>query len=549
MPFDRNGSGSSWTVPEPIGAAKAAFPFSRLLDHLTDAVFCFDAQARFLYLNDAVCALTGFSQSELLSITVPEVVPDLSVSDWPTLWRSLKDQKTLTRPVQYQTKTGQAFSADLILIYTDYQGQEACSGLLRPQTGIGPSDGTRTATAAQNPEGIPEPLTLGMRELNQTEAELEQTLALLQATLESTANGILAVSRESSTLTFNQKFAQLWQLPDSVVLARDCDRARAFFENQVKNPEAFRRSVWEVPSDSDLESYELLELNDGRTFAQYAKPQRLGDKIVGRVWSIWDITDFKQAEAAPSTDEALAVRQAVEQSEQLSQVKSRFISIVCHQFRSLLNIISFSNSLLRRHTHRWTEEKKLPYLDHIQAAVEQINQLLDEVLLFGKSEVGKLQFQPKPLNLEIFCQELITQLQPISNGRQQAINFVSCGSCTAACVDPDLLQPILFNLLSNALKYSPEGSEIDVTLSCREEEVMFQIRDSGIGIPAADQKYLFEPFHRGSNVGEVAGTGLGLATVKNLVEIHGGHIEIMSEVGVGTTVRFSVPTTQADGLP
>lgn len=482
-------------------------------------------------------------------MTLHKVISDLAVSEWPMLWRSLKDQKTLTCPVQYQTKAGQKISAELILTYTDYQGQEACSGLVRPQAVIGTGNGARQATASQNLEDIPEPFTLGMRELNQTEVELEQTLALLQATLESTANGILAVSRESNTLTFNQKFAQLWQIPDSVVLARDCDRARAFFENQVKNPEAFRRSVWEVPNDSDLESYELLELKDDRIFAQYAKPQRLGDKIVGRVWSIWDITDFKQAEALPSTDQALEVRQAVEQSEQLSQLKSRFISIVCHQFRSLLNIISFSNSLLKRHTHRWTEEKKLPYLDHIQAAVEQINQLLDEVLLFGKSEVGKLQFQPKPLNLEAFCQELITQLQPISNGRQQTINFVSCGSCTAACVDPNLLQPILFNLISNALKYSPEGSEIDVTLSCWEEEVTFQVRDSGIGIPAADQKYLFEPFHRGSNVGEVAGTGLGLATVKNLVEIHGGHIEIMSEVGVGTTVRFSVPTTHPEVLP
>lgn len=549
MLVDRNGSSLSGPVPEPITAPQAALPLARLLDYLSDAIFCCDSQARFLYLNHEICALTEFSQNELLTMTLDQVVSDLPGVEWSRCWRLLKAHKALTYPVHYQTKTGQSIAADLILTYADYQGQEACCGLVRPQELTGTDDGPRKPTAAQSLESAPEVLTLGIRELNQTEVELKQTLALLQATLESTANGILAVSRESNSLTFNQKFSQLWQIPDSVVLARDCDRARNFFESQLKNPEAFRRSVWDVPSDSDLESYELLELKDGRIFAQYAKPQQLGDKIVGRVWSIWDVTDFRQAEAVPSMDEVLEVRQAVEQSEQLSQLKSRFISIICHQFRSLLNIISFSNSLLKRHTQRWTEEKKLPYLDHIQVAVEQINLLLDEVLLFGKSEVGKLQFQPKPLNLKVFCQDVITQMQPISNSRNQVIHFVSCGSCTATCVDPDLLQPILFNLLSNALKYSPEGSTIELKLSCQQEKVIFQIDDPGIGIPAADQKYLFEPFHRGSNVGEVVGTGLGLAIVKNLVEIHGGQLEIMSQEGAGTSVRVSLPTTEPKGLP
>jgi signal transduction histidine kinase len=108
-------------------------------------------------------------------------------------------------------------------------------------------------------------------------------------------------------------------------------------------------------------------------------------------------------------------------------------------------------------------------------------------------------------------------------------------------VDKKLLRPILTNLLSNAIKYSPSDSQVDLELSCWDGNLIFQIKDRGIGIPAADRQQLFESFHRGRNVGNIQGTGLGLSVVKKFVDLHGGQINVASEVGVGTTFTVMLP--------
>ena len=235
------------------------------------------------------------------------------------------------------------------------------------------------------------------------------------------------------------------------------------------------------------------------------------------------------------------IRQALKQEKKRSQLRARFVYMVSHEVRTPLNFISFSISSLRRHSHQWTEEKKRAFLDRIQIAVEQISQLLDEVLIIGKAEAGKLEFEPRPLDLAAFCGDLVAQMQLMSHSSQHVITFVSRGNCSTAHVDKKLLQPILTNLLLNAIKYSPTGSTVDLELSCREGNVIFQIKDAGIGIPAPDQQRLFEPFHRGSNVGNVPGTGVGLAVVKKLVDLHGGQIAVASVVGVGTTFTVTLP--------
>lgn len=245
-----------------------------------------------------------------------------------------------------------------------------------------------------------------------------------------------------------------------------------------------------------------------------------------------EIAERKQAEAK--------VRQALEQEKELGELRARFVCMVSHEFRNPLHVISFSTSALKRHSHQWTEEKKLKNLDRIQTAVENLTELMEDVLIIGRSEAGKLTFEPRALNLEQFCHDLVAQLQ-LSHGNEHTVTFASLGNCSTACVDEKLLQPMLTNLLDNAIKYSPNGSTVDLTLSCQDGEVIFQIKDQGIGIPAVDQQRLFEPFHRGNNVGDIPGTGLGLAVVKKLVDMHLGQISVASEVGVGTTFTITLP--------
>jgi len=169
-----------------------------------------------------------------------------------------------------------------------------------------------------------------------------------------------------------------------------------------------------------------------------------------------------------------------------------------------------------------------------------MTELLNNVLLIGKVEFGKKDFNPVSLTLEKFCSELLAEIK-LSDGGKHKIVFISKNKNTNAYVDKKLLRHILTNLLSNAVKYSPQGSTVYLELSCQDAEAIFEIRDEGIGIPVEDQDKLFESFHRARNAKNLPGTGLGLTVVRQSVDGHGGKISVNSKLGVGTTFTVSLP--------
>ncbi|HEY9301664.1 MAG TPA: sensor histidine kinase, partial [Phormidium sp.] len=169
--------------------------------------------------------------------------------------------------------------------------------------------------------------------------------------------------------------------------------------------------------------------------------------------------------------------------------------------------------------------------------------LLNDILLLDKTEAGKLELNPIPVDLVEFSRELVEELQ-LSIGSQHAITFIHQGQCANAYLDKKLLRQIIDHLLSNAIKYSPRGGKVHFELICQDREAIFQIQDEGIGIPKEDQRRLFERFHRGTNVGTISGTGLGLTIVKECVDLHDGAIAVESEVGSGTTFTVKLPLNQ-----
>lgn len=166
--------------------------------------------------------------------------------------------------------------------------------------------------------------------------------------------------------------------------------------------------------------------------------------------------------------------------------------------------------------------------------------LVNDVLFLNKAEFEKLEFQPAPLELVPFFQEVIDDLGSTVDNRYYLI-FTHQDRCMQSVLDEKLLRQILTNLVSNAIKYSPNGGRVQVRLSRDDRNVTFQVQDEGIGIPPEDQQNLFTSFSRASNVGAIAGTGLGLSIVKKCVDLHDGQIAVESEVGVGTTITISLP--------
>ncbi len=245
-----------------------------------------------------------------------------------------------------------------------------------------------------------------------------------------------------------------------------------------------------------------------------------------------DISDRKHAEAE--------IRNAWEVERELNDLKSKFVSMVSHEFRNPMTVIRTAVEILETYNKELSDQQKEKYFGQIQTALRQMLQLLDEVLLLGRSDAGKLEYEPAALDLENFCNELVQTLQQ-SAGENYQINFSVQGEQPSVEMDESLLRHILTNLLSNAIKYSPKGGTIQFKLTYQGNIAHFRIQDSGIGIPLKDQQRLFETFHRASNVGRIQGTGLGLSIVKKCVDLHQGQIQLESEVGVGTAFTVTLP--------
>jgi signal transduction histidine kinase len=230
---------------------------------------------------------------------------------------------------------------------------------------------------------------------------------------------------------------------------------------------------------------------------------------------------------------------ALQAERELSEFRSRFVSLVSHEFRTPLGVILSAAENLRTYFERLEPAQRRQQLDHVIQATGQMARVMENVLLLGRAEARKMEFKPGEINLAPFCESLVAQVQS-STGSRCPIHFEA--EPMAPCMgDEHLLAHILNNVLTNAVKYSEPGDPVEFKLSRVNGDAVFYIRDRGMGIPALDQKQLFNAFHRGRNAVQVPGTGLGLVIVKRCVELHGGSIECESTEGAGTSFTISLP--------
>ncbi|MEH1777623.1 MAG: ATP-binding protein [Nostoc sp.] len=243
---------------------------------------------------------------------------------------------------------------------------------------------------------------------------------------------------------------------------------------------------------------------------------------------------IQQAELLAQTQASLA------KEKQLNVFKSQIIATVSHEYRTPLTSILAAASTLVKHSQQLDESKQERFLGIIEQKARYMSKLVDNMLLVNQFELEKPKFKPIPLDLLQFFSDLIEQERETVGDRHELI-FQITGNHQEFWGDRGLLQQIFINLMSNAIKYSPNGGTVEFHLIGKESEVIFYIKDRGIGIPVTDQENLFQSFSRGSNVDTIPGTGLGLAIAKGCVELHGGNITLSSEVGQGTQVTVSLP--------
>ncbi len=224
---------------------------------------------------------------------------------------------------------------------------------------------------------------------------------------------------------------------------------------------------------------------------------------------------------------------SLEKERELNELKSRFVSMASHEFRTPLATILSSLSLVTKYGELNEKDKQKKHIARIKSSINDLTNILNDFLSVSKLEEGKLHCEPEIFNLKSYINEIITELQPLSK-ENQSIEYTHEGK-EIASLDTKMLKNILFNLISNAIKFSVEGKSIKIKTSVSEREVIIHIADQGIGISIEDQKHLFERFFRGSNATHIQGTGLGLNIVVKYVEMMNGIIDFESIENKGTT--------------
>ncbi|MBN9392900.1 MAG: HAMP domain-containing histidine kinase [Chloroflexi bacterium] len=238
--------------------------------------------------------------------------------------------------------------------------------------------------------------------------------------------------------------------------------------------------------------------------------------------------------------------QAIEKEKKLHELKTKFLSMASHEFRTPLTTVMMATDMLETFGSTLSVSQKDDFLERIKVSTELMTELMNEILQYSRIDNGLETLVSKEVDLTRFCSELVDEARLISGSCHNIIFLVqeeTDGSIFYG--DPLVLRQILNNLLSNALKYSPNGGTIKLFLKLSENLVTFEVEDQGIGIPDSEINSLFEAFKRGANVRNIQGTGLGLAIVKKYVELYGGSIKVKSDVNRGSTFSVNLPLTQS----
>jgi signal transduction histidine kinase len=214
--------------------------------------------------------------------------------------------------------------------------------------------------------------------------------------------------------------------------------------------------------------------------------------------------------------------------------------MISHEFRTPLAIIQSSAEILNDYLGQLEQAERKDHLQSIRKNTRRMAALMEETLLIGSFDAGKMEFKPTLLELRTFLRRVVDEVLSATN-RRCPIEFSAAETLTVVQADGRLLRHVFTNLLHNAVKYSDPGRAVQFEIVGAGADVVCTIRDQGIGIPESDQEWLFNAFHRGQNVGDRPGTGLGLVIVKRCLDLHNGKINVESKLGEGTVVTVRLP--------
>jgi two-component system sensor kinase FixL len=368
-------------------------------------------------------------------------------------------------------------------------------------------------------------------ELKKAQEDLKESVSLLNATLESTADGILVVDRSGKIKSFNGQFKDIWRIPDAILETRSDEEALTYVLRQLRDPEGFLAKVRDLYEDPQRESFDVVELADGRVLERYSKPQMIGNQIIGRVWSFRDVTDKHSAEQK----QADLLRRVADINEELTH----FAYVVSHDLKAPLRGIKLLTEWLCTDYGDKLGDQAKEQLDLLQSRVQRMHNLIEGVLQY--SRVGRIKEEMVTVDLNELVPSIVDTIAPPSH-----IHVTIEGTLPSLVCERTRVTQVFQNLLTNAVKYmdKPEGS---ITVACEDQgnAWRFRVTDNGPGIEEKYFERIFKIFQTLAPKDEYESTGVGLTLVKKIIELYGGKVWVESQVGQGSTFLFTWPKQKA----
>jgi signal transduction histidine kinase/CheY-like chemotaxis protein len=391
-----------------------------------------------------------------------------------------------------------------------------------------------------------------LRERERAEAEARRSVSLLNAALNSTADGILIINTHGRVVGWNREFQRLWAIPDDLLQAGDDRRMLDFVLGQLKHPEPFLRRVQELYATPAVVSFDALEFRDGRIVERYSQPQMLDGRIEGRVWSFRDVTARHEAEQGQRRAEQQLFRS------RKMEALGTLAGGIAHDFNNILGAILGNTELLSL-SPVVDDPAAADSIEEIRNASHRARDLIQKILTFTRQREG----QKSVILLEPVIQEVL-KLVRASLPAGIVIRSLMASTPTAVLADAGQIHQVMMNLAANA-GYAMRQSGGTLTVSTERVDltagmdhsagralppgayVRIVVADTGHGIPGADLHRIFDPFFTTKPTGE--GTGLGLSVAHGIIQEHGGAITAQSEVGGGSRFQILLPAVAAPPPP
>jgi PAS domain S-box-containing protein len=360
--------------------------------------------------------------------------------------------------------------------------------------------------------------------------ELALSLSMMQATLDSTTDAIVVTDLGGNVRDFNEVYAEMMGFPREVINSSDSRELRKRFSRKFKDPEQFLARVMEIYASAPPESFDVLEFADGRVFERYSKIQSIDKRSVGRVWSFRDVTERKRAE-----EKLQAAKIAAEKA---SQAKDDFLALLSHELRTPLTPALVAASYLAEHQDLLPEFRE--EITAIWRNVQLEAHLIDDLLDVTRITRGKIEMHHAAIDVHRLLDNAVQIAQKDILEKQIKLALDLSAINHYIWADPVRIQQVFWNLLNNAVKFTPQGGRIAIRSTNEGGQFVFEINDTGIGIEPERQSHIFEAFDQGerSITRQFGGLGLGLTISKTLLDLHGGTISVQSEgKDRGTTFR------------